>query len=164
MSKLPETLTEEEFENLMKATKKNHHKAAFALGFYQGMRVSEIVNLQKEHIDEGQRIIRIKQGKGGKDRNIPIAPKMLKGLKFVPIGCGVRSLQIAFKSALKRAGINKDLHFHSLRHSCATHLLNIQKWNIRQVQQFLGHANLNTTQIYTHVSPQDLVDLMWGKG
>ena len=161
MSKLPETLTEEEFEALMKSTLKPHHKAAFALGFYQGMRVSEIVNLKPEHIDEGQRIIRIKQGKGGKDRNIPIAPKMLKGLKFVPIGCGVRSLQIAFKSSLKRAKIAKDLHFHSLRHSCATHLLNVQKWNIRQVQQFLGHANLNTTQIYTHVSPQDLVDLMW---
>jgi integrase/recombinase XerD len=162
MSKLPETLTEPEFEQLIKATLKTHHKAAFALGFYQGMRVSEIVNLKQEHIDEGQHIIRIKQGKGGKDRNIPIAPKMLKGLKHVPIGCGVRSLEIAFKSTLKRAGINKDLHFHSLRHSCATHLLNVQKWNIRQVQQFLGHANLNTTQIYTHVSPQDLVDLMWG--
>jgi len=162
MSKLPETLTEEEFGLLMAATLKPHHKAAFAFGFYQGMRVSEIVNLKPEHIDEGQHLIRIKQGKGGKDRNIPIAPKMAKGLKQVPIGCGVRALEIAFKSTLKRAGINKDLHFHSLRHSCATHLLNVQKWNIRQVQQFLGHANLNTTQIYTHVSPQDLVDLMWG--
>ena len=85
----------------------------------------------------------------------------MKGLKYVPVGCGVRALQIAFKSAIKKAGISKDLHFHCLRHSCGTYLLNIQKWNIRQVQQFLGHANLNTTQIYTHVSPQDLVDLMW---
>lgn len=161
--KIPETLTEEEFLQVIKATKKLHHKVAFSLGFYQGMRISEIVKLKVEDIDKGQKIIRIKQGKGGKDRNIPILKEMWKGLKHIPVSCGVRALQIAFKNAVKKAKVNKDLHFHCLRHSCGTWLLNVKGWDTRLVQQFLGHAKLDTTQIYTHVTPKDLVDKVWGE-
>lgn len=158
--KLPETITEEELISILKATKLKHHRIAFALGFYQGMRISEIVNLKKENIDKSQRIIRIKDAKGHKDRNLPIAPQVFRGLTSIPIHCGIRALQIAFKKKGKEV-LNRDLHFHLLRHSGATHYLK-KGWNIREVQQFLGHSRLETTQIYTHVSPQDLMEKMWG--
>ncbi len=113
---LPEVITEEEFQEVVKATKKPKHKLAFALGFYEAMRVSEVVNLKPENINKGQKLILIKQAKGKKDRNIPIAPEVLKGLKHLPVGVGVRALQISFKKALKKALDRDDLHFHSLRH------------------------------------------------
>ena len=126
------------------------------------MRISEIVKLKPENIDFGQKLIRIKQGKGGTDRNIPIAPEVLRGLKHLPIRCGVRALQVIFKKYVKLAGIDKDLHFHCLRHSGASHYLNKKKWDLRSVQVFLGHSRIDTTTIYTHVNPQDLVNKMWG--
>ena len=161
--KLPETLTEAELKKVLDATPKRHHKLAFALGFYQGMRVGEIVKLRAEDVDWQQRIIRIKQAKGAKDRNIPIAPELGKVLRHgLPIKCGIRALEIVLKQRCKEV-LGRDLHFHCLRHSGATHLLNVKKWDIRYVQLFLGHSDLSTTQIYTHVSPQNLVELMWGE-
>jgi integrase len=157
---IPETITEEEFILILKATTNKQHKIAFCLGFYEGMRVSEVVNLQKENIDYGQKILRIKKAKGEKDRNIPIAPEVLYGLKHIPLTIGIRALQIAFKNKAKKI-LNKDLHFHTLRHSSATHYLNKKKWNIRQVQTFLGHSKIQTTEIYTHVKPTDLINKMW---
>lgn len=163
--KLPETLTEEEVVEIIKATNKEHHRLAFTFGFYQGMRIGEIINLQPENINWNQRLILIKQGKGNKDRNIPILKEsyniIRKKRRLIPLKCGIRALEIAFKNSLKRVGIERNLHFHHLRHSCATWLLNVKKWDTRYVQQFLGHADLGTTQIYTHVSPQNLVDLAW---
>jgi len=126
------------------------------------MRVSEVVKLRLMDVDKPRRLIHIKQAKGGKDRNIPIAPEVMRALKYLPIKCGVRALQIAFKNHAKKI-LDKELHFHSLRHSGATYYLNVQKWNTRQVQMFLGHSNLQTTQIYTHVTPKDLIEQMWGK-
>jgi len=158
--KIPETITEEELIKILKATKKKHHRLAFALGFYECMRVSEIVALQPEHIDRGQKLIRIKQGKGGKDRNIPINPKVLRGLGLLPLKCGVRALQIAFKNKAMQV-LGKNLHFHTLRHSGATYYLNVKKWSTRQVQVLLGHSKVQTTEIYTHVNPTDLVERMW---
>ncbi len=161
--KLPETLTEAELKRVLNATPKSHHKLAFALGFYQGMRVSEVVKLLPGDVDWQQRLIRIKQAKGAKDRNIPIAPELVRVLKKdLPIKCGIRALEIKFKQKAKEV-LNRDMHFHGLRHSGATHYLNVKKWDIRYVQMFLGHSDLSTTQIYTHVSPQNLVELMWGE-
>jgi len=159
--KLPETITEEEFHKLFNLVNDKKKKLAYSLGFYQCMRISEVIKLRPEHIDKGAKLIRIKQAKGGKDRNIPIHPKIMRGLeKYLPIGCGIRALQIHFKKNANKI-LKRDLHFHCLRHSGATHYLNKKKWNIRQVQQFLGHSSISTTEIYTHVSPQELVDLMW---
>jgi len=160
-NKLPETITEEEFIKIMKAAKKTHHKLAFALGFYQAMRISEIVNLKPENIDRGQKLIRIKQGKGGKDRNIPIAPEVANQLKNLPIPCKVRALQDAFNK-YSEVALGRKLNFHILRHSGATHYLVNKGWGIRDVQVFLGHTRLDTTQIYTHVRPEDLIKKMWG--
>ena len=102
----------------------------------------------------------IKNAKGGKDRHIPIAREVYSGLKYLPIKIGVRALEIAFKNKGLKV-LNKNLHFHTLRHSGATHYLNKKKWNIRMVQQFLGHSRLDTTMIYTHVQPIELVEKMW---
>ena len=94
---LPEIITEEEFLKILKETKNNQDKLAYSLGFYECMRISEIVNLKPENIDYNLKIIKIKQGKGSKDRNIPIAPEVLKGLKHLPIRKGVRALQKSLK-------------------------------------------------------------------
>ena len=163
MEKLPEIITEQELIKILKATNKKHHQCAFILGFYQCMRVSEVINLQEENILRNQRLLLIKQGKGSKDRNIPINPNILKYLKYIPFKCGARALQIVFRLKAREV-LKKDLHFHNLRHSGATWYLNVKKWNTRQVQQFLGHANLQTTQIYTHISPQNLIEAMYKDG
>lgn len=160
MRKIPETITEAEFIKLLKEVKKKHHKTAFLLGFYACMRVSEVVNLEPENIDKGQKLIRIKQAKGAKDRNCPLPPQLVRSLKEIPLKCNIRALQIAFKRYANTV-LGKDLHFHSLRHSGATHYLNAKKWSTRQVQQLLGHAKIQTTEIYTHVSPAVLIDKMW---
>ncbi len=157
--KIPDTITEEQIHKVLKATKHNHHKLAFSLGFYQAMRISEVVNLKPEHIDKGRKLIGIKQAKGSKDRNIPIAKEVYNGLKHLPINIGVRALQLAFNNISKQA-LGKSLNFHLLRHSGATFYLNERKWDIRQVQVFLGHSRISTTEIYTHVNPENLVKLM----
>ncbi len=165
--KIPETITEEELVEILKKTKKNYYKLCYLLGFYQAMRLGEIINLKPEHIDKSQHLIKIKQGKGSKDRNIPIIkPKLLNernvlnSLKYLPIGRKRGAVQKAFKKIAKEV-LGKDMHIHQLRHSGATWLLNKKKWDIRQVQRFLGHSKIQTTEIYTHVNPQDLVDLEW---
>ena len=160
MRKIPETLNEEELKRILDVVKNPKHKLAFALGFYEGLRVSEVVNLLPEHIDRGRKLIMIKQGKGNKDRNIPIAREVVAGLKYLPVGVGVRALQISFKRYCELV-LKRDMHFHCLRHSSATHYMNKKGWSTRQVQTFLGHSRITTTEIYTHVNPQDLIDLMW---
>ena len=162
MKKIPETITEDELIKILQATSKPHHKLAFALGFYQAMRVSEIVKLLPADIDRSRRIIHIKQAKGSKDRIIPISPKIVKALRNLPVKCGVRALEMAFRTKSKGV-LGRDLHFHTLRHSGATYYLNVKKWNLRQVQTFLGHSRLATTEIYTHVNPEDLINQMWEK-
>lgn len=157
--KLPETITEDELKAILKLCKKQSHKLAFCLGFYQAMRISEITNLTKENINQGQRLIMIKQAKGGKDRNIPIAPQIWPLLKLLPVTSGIRALEIAFKGKALKA-IGRNLKFHDLRHSGATHYLRTG-WSTREIQQLLGHSRIDTTEIYTHVSPEDLVNKMY---
>lgn len=160
--KLPEVIDEQELIKILKATRTPHHKIAFALGFYQCMRISEIVNLKKEDIDMDRKLLYLKQAKGSKDRHIPIAPEVVGGLRNIPIGIGVRALQMAFKDKAKKV-LNKDLHFHLLRHSGITHYLVKKKWNTSMVQQLAGHSKIATTQIYTHINPTHLVEQMWGE-
>lgn len=159
--KIPETISENELLSIIKAAKKKDHKVAFMLGFYACMRVSEVVKLQQHDIDRGQRLIRIKQAKGGKDRNIPIPPQTVKALSAIPLSCGVRALELAIKHYGKKA-TGRDIHFHTLRHSGATWYNTVKGWDVRYLQQLLGHSRLETTSIYTHVRPQDLAAKMYG--
>jgi len=149
---------EEEFTKLIKKTSKIYHKIAFLLGFGSGLRIAEITNLEKRDIDIKQKRILVRQGKGGKDRYVPL-PKGFKQshLQHIPIPVGVRALQRAFKKASKEAGLlerKPTLHFHSLRHGFATHYLN-QGGKIHYLQLMMGHNNIKTTSIYLHSNPKD---------
>lgn len=169
--KIPNAITEEELIKIVSYKKvKDNHRLAFLLGFYQALRVSEVVKLKPDDVDKQQHLIHIRQAKGSKDRNIPIIkPLKIKettiqyALNKLPVGCGIRALEIAIKRYGKEI-LGKDIHFHTLRHSGATWLLNKKRWDIRQVQRFLGHSKIQTTEIYTHVNPQDLVELEWKEG
>ena len=167
--KIPKVISEEDLIRIANATTNLQHKFAFIVAFYQALRVGEVARLTKEDINISGHIIHIRQSKGSKDRDLTIVkPRLIKLNKYIygfnklPIGIGIRALQIAFKQKAKDV-LNRDLHFHTLRHSGATWLLNKKRWDIRQLQKFLGHSKLQTTEIYTHVNVQDLVDLEWGE-
>lgn len=160
--KLPDTITEEQLMEVLKVTKQPHHRTAFVMGFYQCMRVSEIVNLKEKDIDKTLKLLHLKQAKGHKDRHIPIAPESMKYLKHIPMKCGIRALQLAWNSATKKA-LGNSRNFHLLRHSGITYYIVVKKWDIMMVQRMAGHSKIATTQIYTHINPTDLVERMWEK-
>ena len=120
------------------------------LGFYQCLRVSEVVNLKQEHIDKSRGFIHVIAGKGNKDRDIPIMPELNSIIKYLPVDMTRQALH----KAIKKYFIG--MHFHTLRHSGATMYLNEKKISLRAIQQLLGHSRIDTTQIYTHVTPDDL--------
>ena len=156
MKKLPVYLTEKEYGDLLKVTKKKRNILAFGLGYCSGLRISEILNLQQSDIDLKSHSILIRQGKGKKDRVTPL-PKgfSAKSLAMLPIQCTPRALQIAFKKAVIKACIQKQgLHFHSLRHGFAVRAIE-KGIPLNQVQLLLGHANVATTGIYLHANPRD---------
>ena len=157
---IPKTISEEELIKVLNVTKDKKIRLAFALGFYECMRVSEVVNLTPNNIDRNLKLIEIKQSKGSKDRNIPIAPEVMKGLNHLPITCSIRTLQRQFKKMCIEV-LKKDCHFHTLRHSGITHYLVKKRWSSLEVQRMAGHSKITTTQIYTHINPTDLVDRMW---
>lgn len=165
-TKLFDTITEEQLKEIIKATKLKKYKLAFALGFYQCMRVSEIAKLRSNNVDKNLKLLYIKQAKGHKDRNIPIAPEVIKGLKYLPCGSdkakdfGIRAIQYAFENATKKA-LGHSLNIHILRHSGITHYLTKKKWNTMEVQRLAGHSKSSITEIYTHIRPEDLVERMW---
>ena len=152
---IPNTISEEELKQIIKAARKKIHKTAYILMFYECMRVSEVVKLLKENIDMGRMFIHIKDAKGGRDRDIPIMNSAKHYLRYVPIKIGVRALERAIKRHSIKA-IGKNIHPHTLRHSGATHYLNEKGKDVRHIQALLGHARLSTTEIYTHVNPNDL--------
>jgi len=164
--KLPKTITEEELVKIIKETKDSKYKLAFMLGFYQCMRVSEVAKLRIEDVDKNLKLIYIKQAKGHKDRNIPIAPEVFTKLKYLPCGShkskdfGIRAIQYAFTKATEKS-LGRRLNFHILRHSGITHYLTKKKWNTMQVQRLAGHSKSSITEIYTHIRPTDLVERMW---
>ncbi len=155
MRKIPDTISEEELERIIKVTKKKTHRAAYILGFYECLRVSEICKLRKEDIDMARGFLFIRQAKGNKDRQIPIMDKVKHHLRYIPIGCGVRALERAIKRHSLKA-IGKDIHPHTLRHSGASYYLNEKNIDIRYIKDLLGHARISTTDIYVHTNPANL--------
>lgn len=148
--KLPETISEKELIETIRKISKPKIKLAFLLGFYQCMRVSEVVKLRSEDIDLDRGFIHIKQSKGKKDRQIPIIEGIKRYLRYLPIGITRYALHKQIKKYYPKHS------FHTLRHSGATYYLNEKGIGLRQLQQFLGHSRLDTTQIYTHVNPDNL--------
>jgi integrase len=155
--KLPVAISKDEFMKLIKATNQDKHKLAFLLGFESGLRVSEIVKLEARDINFPEKNIFIRQGKGSKDRVVPLSKHFRESyLKMLPLGIGVRALEIAFKRCCKRAGlleIKPTLHFHSLRHGFASHCVN-QGVPIHHVRTLMGHSNISTTNVYLELNPK----------
>lgn len=135
-------------------------KLAAKLMFYCGLRVSEVCNLRKHHIDLSKRRLFVEKGKNLKNRYVPIPGFLLPELRDFPEeGLGIS--RFAIHKAIQRAGkkLGLDIHPHVLRHSYATTLLD-KGFTIREVQYLLGHSNVNTTQVYTHVSMKDIQEKM----
>ena len=163
--KLPAYVNDEEFIQIIGAVRKKHHKLAFILAYHSGLRISEVCKLTLQDIDlKGKRIF-IRDSKWGKDRVVPLPKGFPQAyLSQVPLKCAVRALQMAFKSALNKAGITKSgLHFHSLRHSFAVRCME-RGIPLNQIQMLLGHENIATTSIYLKINPQDALqsyEMLW---
>lgn len=163
---LPSVLSKVEITSIVKTVTNIKHRAIITLIYSAGLRVSEVVNLQLNHIDYHRRVLIIKHSKGNKDRLVPLSDKLetiidtykknytphiylfngQKGGKY-----SIRSIQNIFKKALTKANIQKPATVHTLRHSYATHLMEAGT-DLRVIQKILGHASSKTTEIYTHVS------------
>jgi integrase/recombinase XerD len=181
---LPKSLTEHEVEALLGAPTVSdplghRDRTMLEVLYATGLRVSELVNLKHSQVNVNQGVIRI-VGKGNRERLIPLGEEALRWLgEFVrgpraeillerqtdymfPTRRGDRMTRQAFWHIIKRyankAGVQKELSPHTLRHAFATHLLN-RGADLRVVQMLLGHSDLSTTQIYTHVARERLKEL-----
>ena len=156
--KIPVSVYSDEFKLLIENTPKLNFKIAFLLGYGSGMRISEIVNLTKGEVNLKEKSILIRQGKGGKDRVVPL-PKGFrdKYLDLIPLQVGIRTLQKAFKESCRRAGLlekKPDLHFHSLRHGFGYRCIS-EGIPIHHLRTLMGHTNISTTNIYLEANPVD---------
>jgi len=168
--KLPTTLSKEEIKKLLSEIKNEKSKLIASLMYACGLRVSELTNLKISDLNFPEMTGTIKQSKGNKDRIFNIPEFLVEDLKeiveqqkkldqeYLFSGrngkISIRNVQKIISSAAKRAGL-QNVHCHTLRHSFATHLLE-NNIDIRKIQELLGHSDLSTTQIYTHVSKQEL--------
>jgi len=169
--KLPVVLAENEVEQLLLAAANLKEQAILMTLYSAGLRVRELAELRPDDIDSDAMRIRVREGKGGKDRYTLLSPILLETLrryfrKYRPqqwlfygstpqIAMPTRTVQRMVAAVALRAGLKKQVTPHLLRHSFATHLLE-HGTNLRHIQELLGHASLKTTMIYTHVSPQAL--------
>jgi len=165
--RVPVTLSVEEVERLLAAVPNLRDRTAMEIAYGAGLRLGEVLHLRLTDIDSGQMILRVEQGKGKKDRNVMLSPALLQTLRsywresrprtwLFPSPDGKQPIhptviQRAFTAAKWQARITKQVSFHSLRHSFATHLLD-SGVNVRTIQALLGHYSLGTTQRYTHVA------------
>lgn len=179
--KLPVFLTPDEIVKLLEAPSKNkweekRDKSILETLYSSGLRVSELMGLNQEDVDLFSGLVRVR-GKGKKERIVPLGqvalkamrgyleyhprPKLSRGVK-VPLYLNRsggrltdRSIRRMINKYTKRIGLIKDISPHTLRHSFATHMLD-RGADLRSVQELLGHENLSTTQIYTHVTTKRL--------
>ncbi len=164
---LPKMLSQSEVKKLFKVTHNLKHLVALQLCYGMGLRVSEVVNLTLTDIDSKRMMVLIRAGKGKKDRYVPLPVSILPRLREYYISYKPKqfllegqyggayaksSLQQVFKKAMNRAGIQKNIGIHGLRHSYATHLLESGA-DMRFIQELLGHHSIKTTQVYTKVTP-----------
>ncbi len=181
--KLPEFMDVSEIEKLLNAPAKNsweekRDRAILEILYSSGLRVSELEGLNKDDLDFSGGVLLVR-GKGKKERMVPVGDKALNALRlyletkppkenlgglkkplFVSrIGTRLtdRSVRRMVLKYVRRSGLGKEISPHTFRHSFATHLLD-NGADLRSVQELLGHANLSTTQIYTHVTTQRLKD------
>ncbi|WP_283392259.1 tyrosine-type recombinase/integrase [Photobacterium phosphoreum] len=166
---LPDILTPAEVSHLINSTKQLRYQVFFLTLYSLGLRLGEGLDLAVGDIDRHRMLVHIRNGKGGKDRFIPIPRRTLYALRYYwqthknsrylfPSQFNVNhtvmdrgGIQKAMKAVIKSCEINKSISPHNLRHSYATHLLE-QGLDLRSVQHLLGHNSLNTTAKYTHLT------------
>jgi integrase/recombinase XerD len=170
-NKLPFVLSLDEVILILKATHNLKHKAILYLTYSSGLRVGEVVRLRLQDLDSERKTLRIRQGKGRKDRLTLLSdhafdivhhynqqekpnPWLFHG-QTAGSHLTERSVQKLFERALAASGVKKRVSIHSLRHSFATHLLE-GGIDIRYIQELLGHQSSRTTERYTHVSIKDV--------
>ncbi len=169
--KLPLVLSKEEVIKMIDSANNLKHKLVIMFLYYAGLRLDEVRNLKWTDIDFDREIIHLKTAKGDKERTIFLHKRLIETLKVFGVKeagpifssqrngkYNKRTIQQIIKSASKKAGIKKNVTPHTLRHSFATHLLEAGA-DIRYIQQLLGHKDLKTTQIYTHVANKDIKKL-----
>ena len=177
--KIPLVISTDEAKRLLAVADSLKARVMLSLSYGCGLRAGEVVRLKVKHIDSAQKIIRVEQAKGRKDRNVMLSPEMLDllrqwwksrpsrydgetpvqerwlfpGAKGRRIGKPIttRHLNRLFHEAAEAAGIKKSVTLHALRHSFATHLLE-RGTDIRIIQALLGHDKLETTARYTRVA------------
>ncbi len=163
---LPKTLNTNEIKKLFSVVDNSKHKIILQLCYGMGLRVSEIVKLKVEDIDSTSKKVFIARAKGKKDRYVNLPESILEDLRWYykqyrpaeflfegQFGGAIttRSVQQVFKNAMRKAGIQKTIGIHGLRHSYATHLLEYGT-DVSLIQKLLGHNDIKTTLLYTHVS------------
>lgn len=169
--RLPVVLSRQEVQRLFAVVENIKHRALFMVAYDAGLRLSEVLNLRIEDIDSQRMVIRICQGKGKKDRYGRLSKGLLKLLReywrvcrpesfLFPGACLHKRYDVStpgqiLKTLCRKAGISKCVSMHTLRHSFATHLLEAGT-NLRVIQQLLGHSNIQTTCLYTHISIEGL--------
>jgi integrase/recombinase XerD len=174
--KIPLVMSQDETRRLLAVAGSFKARVLLSLGYGCGLRAGEVVRLKVKHIDSAQKIIRVEQSKGRKDRNVMLSPEVLDLLRqwwkvrpsrrdagtppeerwlFPGAKSGetmsTRQLNRLFHQAADAAGIKKGVTLHALRHSFATHLLE-RGTDIRVIQALLGHDKLDTTARYTRVA------------
>jgi integrase/recombinase XerD len=164
--KLPVVLSSEEVHLILKEIENPIYRMALTIIYACGLRISEAVRLTVSDIDGTRHLLRVRNGKGGKDRYVHLADRPLELLRDYYRRQGIRSgflfpckkshvkadtLEKAFKEALRQSGVGKTATPHTLRHSFATHLLEKGE-DIRVIKDLLGHSSIKTTAIYTQVT------------
>jgi len=173
---LPTILSREEVARLIDAASTRFHRTLLMVLYATGVRRAELTQLKVTDIDSQRMVIHVRGGKGRKDRDVMLSPKLLDELRqhwqrlrrkpsvWLFPGqkhhCGdqpidTKTVWHACHEAAKRAGIRKNLHPHTLRHCFATHLLEAGA-DLRIIQTLLGHRDLEETTIYLHLSEQRL--------
>lgn len=169
---IPSILTREEVKDLLNNSSNLKHRLILKLLYGCGLRVSEVLNLKKEDILFNENLIKISLSKGKKDRFVKLPDSLFSELKnyvsllnsqilFESTRGGkltAATIQKIVKNSTKKAGIQKNIHPHTLRHSFATHLLEAGT-DLRIIQKLLGHSDIKTTQIYLQVSQQSIKNI-----
>jgi site-specific recombinase XerD len=172
--RLPEVLSADEVAAILEAAPNLKYRAAFMLCYGAGLRTDEVVHLEPRHIDGQRMVLRVERGKGNKDRQVLLSPRLLDTLRqcwrhYRPAQYLIEgkrrgqpidptSIQRVFRETCLKVGITKRVTPRSLRHAFATHLVEAGT-NLRVVQSLLGHQSLNTTAIYTHLAKNWLQDV-----
>ena len=158
--KLPCVLSASEVSTLLNSITNVKHRTILSLIYSAGLCIGEAINLKIADIDSQRMKVKIRQGKGNKERELRLYWRQYQPKTYLFEGQGgaqysASSIQRVFKRALLKANISKPATVHTLRHSFATHLLE-KGVDIRYIQKLLGHKSITTTQIYTHLTDQGM--------